>query len=40
VMSRDVFSRHLAQTVLQPAPSWKFENVYWTHLIPDFGDQA
>jgi leucyl/phenylalanyl-tRNA---protein transferase len=40
VMSRDAFSRHLAQTVLQPAPSWKFENVYWTHLIPDFGDQA
>lgn len=33
-MTRDGFLQQVAQTVLAPAPTWKFEPVYWDTLIP------
>ncbi len=30
---RDAFCQHLRMALQQPAPRWKFESVYWRHLL-------
>lgn len=32
-VAREAFSRHLRVAIQQPAPPWKFESVYWLHLL-------
>ncbi|EWS64887.1 leucyl/phenylalanyl-tRNA--protein transferase [Hydrogenophaga sp. T4] len=40
LMPREVFSRHLQQATPQPAPVWRFEPVYWKHLLSEDGERA
>lgn len=35
LMPRSAFCQHLRQTTLDRAPIWKFQNVYWNHLLSD-----
>jgi leucyl/phenylalanyl-tRNA--protein transferase len=37
LMPRSAFCQHLHQTILDRAPIWKFQNVYWNHLLSDDG---
>jgi hypothetical protein len=30
---REAFCRHLRMVLEQPAPHWKFESLYWRHLL-------
>ena len=30
---RDAFSQHLRMALEQPAPKWKFDSLYWRHLL-------
>ncbi len=32
---REAFGAHLRQVLERPAPHWKFESVYWRHLLGD-----
>lgn len=40
LMPRSDFSRHLSETTPHRAPVWRFQNVYWNHLLPDDGVRA
>ena len=34
-ISRDEFTLHVAQTITKSAPTWQFDPVYWTQLLPN-----
>jgi leucyl/phenylalanyl-tRNA--protein transferase len=33
-ISRDLFFKHVTAGITQPAPPWKFDNLYWHELLP------
>ncbi len=33
-ISREAFTTHVANTIKQPAPTWRFDPVYWCQLVP------
>ncbi len=37
LMPRSAFCQHLQQTTKHPTPVWRFQNVYWNHLLTDDG---
>ena len=40
LMPRSAFCKHLQQATPHAAPAWRFQNVYWNHLLPDDGVRA
>ena len=37
---RDAFCQHLRMALQQPPPRWKFESVYWRHLLGNAVDEG
>ena len=33
-ISRTAFTEHVAQSITQPAPRWRFDPVYWLEILP------
>lgn len=40
LMPRDAFCRHLQHATRLGAPSWRFDPVYWNHLLSATGERA